>query len=294
MSKIFPGKDRLPVLGVGLSFRPEIESAICEHLQHFDFMEVIVDNALAGILGTRFWSEALQRLPFVGHGVETSLGTREPVDTQYLHSVEEVLAKMGCAWFSEHMAFTKAGHFDMQQLMPVQFCQPNVEFIATQIQALCDVVRRPFLLENPAYYFMIPGATMSEVEFMVSVLARAECGMLLDVNNLYANARNHGYDAHEYIDRLPSAAVVEIHVAGGTVRNGIYIDTHGHAVSREVLELLRYAVQTKQPNAVVLEREQNFPPIDELLAEVGAVRRIWDECSVRASRRAAVEDPVPA
>jgi uncharacterized protein (UPF0276 family) len=161
--------------------------------------------------------------------------------------------------------------------MPVQFTDENAIFIANKIRTTSRALGIPFLIENIAYYFPLPGATLSEVDFLIRVLEAAHCGLLLDVANLHANAVNHGFDPHVFIDRLPPEAIVEIHVAGGAMRDGIYIDTHGHALSEDVLSLLDYALAVTRPNAVVLEREKNFPPIEELVSEVREVRRLWKQ-----------------
>ena len=280
----FPGKDRLPRLGVGLSFRHEIASEICGHLAEFDFMEVILDNALRGVLDERFWEGVARRLPVVGHGINTSLGSLEPLDAGYLQRVAAMAQQMRCRWFSDHLSFTRSHKLDVGQLMPVQFSESMIAFIARKIRSLGQRLDLPFLVENSAYYFGIPGSTLSEVDFIVGLLQSARCGLLLDVNNLYANAVNHDYDPYAFIDRLPAAAVVEIHVAGGERRGELYVDTHGHPVTAEVLALLDYAIATKKPNAIVLEREQNFPSMAELVGEVREVRRLWQRHAAHSVR----------
>ena len=271
----FPGKDRLPALGVGLSFRNEIADAIYRNLEHLDFAEVIVDNELSGLLDPLFWEKIAGRLPVVAHAVDNTLGTLEPLDLQYLGRVASVGRRMHCNWFSDHLAFTRSEEVQTEQLTPVQFSEANAAFIGQKIASLGTVLDCPFLIENISYYFTIPGSTLSEIEFLLRVLERGRCGLLLDVNNLYANATNHGYDPYAFIDRIPAAAVVELHVAGGVKRDGLYIDTHGHALNADVMALVDYAVRTKRPNAILLEREKNFPPMEELVSELAELRRIW-------------------
>jgi hypothetical protein len=280
----FPGKDRLPRLGVGLSFRHEIATEIGEHLAEFDFLEVILDNALRGVLDERFWEGVARRRPVVGHGINSSLGSLEPLDEGYLQRIGAMARQMQCQWFSDHLSFTRSNKLDVGQLMPVQFSEAMIAFMAGKIRSLGRQLGLPFLVENSAYYFRIPGSTLGEADFIVGLLQSAHCGLLLDVNNLYANAVNHDYDPYAFIDRLPAAAVVEIHVAGGERRGDLYVDTHGHPVTAEVLGLLDYAIATKQPNAIVLEREQNFPPMSELIDEIRAVRRLWQRHAVHSQR----------
>jgi hypothetical protein len=270
-------KDHLPTLGVGLSFRPEIAGPLCEHVAEFDFVEVIIDNALGGALDARFWNTIVPNMPLVAHGVNTSMGSLQPLDLEYLGSVAQAAQAMHCCWFSEHLAFTQSDDVEIGQLIPVQFSEQNVVFIVDKVRAASRALRLPLLLENISYYFQIPGSTMTEVDFLLKVLEGARCGLLLDVHNLYANSINHDFDPYEFMDRLPAAAVVEIHVAGGAWHDELYVDTHGHAVSSEVLALVDYALATKQPKAIVLEREKNFPPMAELLDELRELKRLWSK-----------------
>jgi len=271
----FPGKERLPTLGVGLSFRNEIADAIYRNVEHLDFAEVIVDNEMSGALDLLFWQKIAGTVPLVAHAVNSTLGTLEPLDLEYLRRAAGIGRRMRCGWFSEHLAFTRSEEVQTEQLIPVQFSEHNAAFIGDKIASLGNVLECPFLIENIAYYFTIPGSTLSEIEFLLRVLERGRCGLLLDVNNLHANAMNHGYNPYAFIDRIPAAAVVELHVAGGEQRDGLYIDTHGHAINSDVMALVDYAVRTKRPNAILLEREKKFPPMEELVRELGELRRIW-------------------
>ena len=268
-------KQRLPSLGVGLSFRPEIADELYGCVDELDCMEVILDTLLAGVVDSRFWTEVAGKVPMLGHGVELSIGALGEIDTAHLGRLADVAAQMRCKWFSEHLAFTHSDDVEVGQLTPLQFTESNADFIARKIRAASEILGVPFLIENIAYYFPIPGATMTECDFITRILDRAGCGMLLDVHNVYANSINHGYDPRKFIDRLPAAAVVEIHVAGGAWKGDLYLDSHGHEVPPEVLDLVDYSVATKEPRAVILEREKNFPSTDVLIAEVKELRRIW-------------------
>ena len=272
---IFTTKEHLPTLGVGLSFRPEIAVGIYEHVHELDFMEVIVDNELGGALDAKFWDTVVPALPLLAHGVNTSVGSLEPLDEAYLAKAANVARRLDCQWFSEHLAFTHCDDVEIGQLIPVQFSEENMAFIAGKIRAASRALGVPMLIENIAYYFTIPGSTLSEIDFILRILETARCGLLLDIHNLYANSINHDFDPYTFIDRVPAEAVVEIHVAGGAWYEGMYVDTHGHAISEEVLALVDYALATKQPRAIVLEREKNFPPMPLLLGEIRELRRLW-------------------
>jgi uncharacterized protein (UPF0276 family) len=271
----FPGKEALPKLGVGLSFRTEIADSIYEHAGQIDFAELIVDNELNGYLDCLFWEKIAGLLPLSAHAINTSLGSLEPIDLEYVKRVQSVGQRMRCAWFSEHLAFTHSEEVDAAQLLPLQFSERNAAFVSHKIDTLNEHLEFPLLIENSAAYFAIPGSHLTEVEFLLRVLELARCGLLLDINNLYANSINFAFDPYKYLDQLPAAVVVEIHVAGGERRGGLYIDTHGHAVNAEVMNLVDYAVRTKRPNAILLEREKNFPPMDELMGELRELKRLW-------------------
>ena len=161
---------------------------------------------------------------------------------------------------------------------------------AGKIRAARNYLGRPFLIENIAYYFKIPGNSMTEAQFILRVLELADCGMLLDVNNVYANCRNHGDDAYRFIEQMPAERVVELHLAGGQMRDDLYIDTHGHPVCAEVWGLLEYAVASKQPKAVILEREQNLTSIQATIAEVRQARAIWRAACADASTLKETDD----
>ncbi|WDE02278.1 DUF692 domain-containing protein [Thalassomonas actiniarum] len=272
-------KARLPMLGVGLSFRTEIAQEIVEQIDSFDFLELIVETAFAGILPDDFYEQVVGRVPVTAHGVSASLGSLDEarIDDGHLERVKAELARLRCPWFSEHLAFTKAQQVDAGQLLPLQRSQATVDFVAQKIRHMAEAVGIPVLIENIAYYFNIPGAEMDEAEFLTRVIEAADCGLLLDINNLYANCLNHGLDPMAFIDSLPADRVVEIHLAGGEEIEDVYIDTHGHAVNQAVFDLFAYACRTKAPKAVVLEREKNIPSIDELIEEIQAIKSVWQQ-----------------
>lgn len=280
-------KRQLPVLGVGLSFRTEMADAIYAHLEEFDFLEVIVDTAFWGLLHPDFYSRAVGRLPVVAHGVNASLGSLDEakVDFAYLKQVRAEVARIGSPWLGEHLAFTKAAGVDAGQLLPLQRSRETIAAVAAKIRHMREAVGVPMLIENLAYYFEIPGAEMPEAEFVVGVLEEADCGLLLDVNNLYANSVNQDFDPFAFVDRIPAERVVEIHVAGGEEVEGLYIDSHGHPLNPDVLELLDYVCRTKRPNCVLLEREKNLPGIDEVVEEVRILKSIWARNTAPADAR---------
>ena len=268
-----------------MSFRADVADDIAARVDAFDFMEVIVEKSLAGLLDTPAFRLVADRVPLILHGVDASLGAIEPLDEIHAFGVRKVIDQLDAPWFSEHLAFTRIGELNIGQLMPIELSLANARFVAAKVRRLATVVGRPILIENIAYYFKLPGSTLTELQFMLEVAELADCGMLLDINNLYANACNHREDAAAFVDALPPERVIEFHMAGGEQRGNLYIDTHAHAINHEVFALYDYAVQRLQPLAVVLEREGNLNHIDGLVAEVAMMRR---------SLRACGADVVPA
>jgi uncharacterized protein (UPF0276 family) len=185
-----------------------------------------------------------------------------------------VFTRLRPVWFSDHLSVSQAGGIDIGHLAPLSFTQEVVEIVSAKIAALQEKFSVPFLLENITYYFQLPGAEMTEWEFIRRILEGSDCGMLLDLNNLYANAKNHDYDVYEFLDSIPLERVVEIHLAGGLLCDGLYIDTHGHSVSDKVWEYLEFVCRRAAVKGIVLERDQNFPSFEELLAELQRARLI--------------------
>jgi uncharacterized protein (UPF0276 family) len=265
-------KAELPFLGAGLSFRADVGDKIAALLDSFDFMEVIVEKSIAGLLDTVSFRHVAQHLPLILHGVDASLGAQEPLDEEHGHAIRHVLDELHAPWFSEHLAFTRIGDLNIGQLMPIELSMPNARFIAAKVRRLTHLLERPVLMENIAYYFKLPSSTLTEMQFLLEVAQLSGCGLLLDINNLYANACNHREDASAFIDGLPEELVVEFHMAGGERRGDVYIDTHGHAIGKDVFDLYDYAVQRLKPLAVVLERESNLHSVEELVSEVAVLR----------------------
>lgn len=274
-------KQLLPALGVGLSFRAECAGDIIDHIDSFDFLEVIVETAFSGLLPDSFYTDVVGRVPVTAHGVGLSLGSLDEICVQkeHLALVAGEVERLKSPWFSEHLSFTKVQDVDAGQLLPLQRSKGMMHLVSQKIKSVAAMTSVPVLIENIAYYFDIPGDEMDEAEFVAGVAELADCGILLDVNNLYANSINHGFDATSFVDRLPESRVVEVHVAGGETIDDLYIDTHGHPVNQPVFELLEYVCRTKSPKAVVLEREKNIPSIDILVEEIESIKSIWEKAN---------------
>ncbi|MDX1625768.1 MAG: DUF692 domain-containing protein [Wenzhouxiangellaceae bacterium] len=261
-----------PLEGAGLGLR----RALLGPLEHADlsgvgFMEVAPENwiGVGGIRGRRFrrWTE---RKPFVCHGLSLSLGAPEPLDETFLRRVRGFLDEHGIETYSEHLSYCSE-HGHLYDLMPIPFTEEAVDWVAARIRQAQDIVGRRIAVENISYY--TPTATdLSELEFINAVVERADCELLLDVNNIYVNSVNHGYDADAFLEGLPADRVAYIHVAGHhNEAEDLIIDTHGADVIDPVWDLLDAAYRRLGPVPTLLERDFNFPPVEALLDEVATI-----------------------
>ncbi|MBS0448642.1 MAG: DUF692 domain-containing protein [Proteobacteria bacterium] len=260
-------------IGVGLNFRREIEDDIVAHLERLDLIEVITDALFVRDDVGEALRHVLRTKPIVLHGLRASLGAAEPLDADYLRATLEMVERWQPLWFSDHLAYSRIGGLDIDQLMPVRRTRDNLRRIVAKVRALRSAAPVPFLIENITCYFDHEGEELAEPAFINAVLREADCGLLLDVNNLYINSRNHGFDARAYVDDLDLARVVEIHMAGGYCRDDLLIDSHGHRIGRPVWELLEHVCERARPRAIIIERDANFD-IGDVLESVARAREI--------------------
>jgi hypothetical protein len=271
--------------GVGLGLRRTMLRELEERGDRLDvdFFEVAPENwiGVGGAYGRRF-RELTARYPFVNHGLSLSIGGPGPLDFEFLGRVRRFLDEHGVLLYSEHLSYSSDdGH--LYDLMPIPFTEAAVRRVADRVGLVQDALGRRIALENVSYY-AAPGAEMSEIEFLNSVLERADCDLMLDVNNVYVNAINHGYDAREFLARVPAQRVVYMHVAGHYVEaQDLRVDTHGSDVCDPVWELLADAYRHCGVRPTVLERDFNIPPLDMLMREVQTIRRVQAEAGAGAA-----------
>ncbi|MBY0357726.1 MAG: DUF692 domain-containing protein [Candidatus Obscuribacterales bacterium] len=268
-------KKSLPQLGVGLGLRRELAVETFANGDKIDWLEIIPENymELGGAARERL-DAASACFPLVTHGVNLSIGSTDDLNQEYLSALKKLLDKIDAPWWSDHLCFTSCDGVYMQDLLPLPFSKEASKHISSRIKYVQDFVQRPFLLENISFYMNVPGAEMSETEFFSQILEDADCGLLLDVNNVYVNSINHTFDPYRYLDQLPLERVVQIHVAGHKRIDDYLIDTHGSAVIEPVYELLEYVLQKTEVQAIMLERDQNYPDFAVLLDELSRLRQI--------------------
>ncbi len=255
----------------------------------FDFLECAPDNWI-GVGGK--YGEALAELssrhPLSCHGLSLSLGGVAPLDETFLARVRRFLDRHKVALYSEHLSYcTDDGH--LYDLMPIPFTGEAVHHVAAHIRRVQDLLGRRIAVENVSYYAAhapIEGAqAMDEVDFINAVLAEADCDLLLDVNNIYVNAINHGYDAHDFLARMPTSRIASYHIAGHyDEADDLKVDTHGAAVKEQVWSLLEAAYRIHGVHPTLLERDFNFPAMPVLLAEVERIRVLQRAADITGQR----------
>ena len=272
---MFSTFSNLPTLGVGLGFRTPFRSDLFSHQEQVDFLEITADHYMdAPPEKERELDLLAANFPLIPHGLHLSLGSAEGVDPVYLGKLARLIQRLQPPWWSEHISFTHAGGTPIGHLAPLPFTREAVEVLCRNIARVRREIEAPLLLENVTYTVALPGSEMTEADFLAEVLEQTDSGLLLDVTNLYTNAVNHGYDPGEFLNRLPLERVTQLHFAGGHWRNDMLVDSHAHATPPEVWAWMEEILARAPVKAAVLERDENLPPIEELLDELRHAREL--------------------
>ncbi|NLG54798.1 MAG: DUF692 domain-containing protein [Rhodococcus sp.] len=265
--------DDLPTLGVGLGYRLPLHRQTLDNRDRIDFVEFIADQYLYGTPErTERFLQLREHWPLVPHGVGMSIGSATEVDRDYLDRLGTLVEQADAPWFSDHLSFTKVPDTDVEQLTPLWFTEESFDTVCRNVEQVKNTIDKPFLLENITYYFHLPGNDMSEAEFTTRVLEETDTGLLLDVNNVWVNSVNLGFDPYEFLDSIPLERTVQIHLAGGEYVEDMMVDTHGAPVHEPVWKLLDYVLERVQPKAILLEWDQSWPDFEELLAHLDRAR----------------------
>ena len=264
----------------GLGLRRGMFGDLAEHRGEVDRAGAIMEAApenwirVGGRLGRTF-REYTERFPFVCHGLSLSLGSPAPLDVDFVREVKAFLDEHGIEVYSEHLSYC-SDHGHLYDLMPIPFTEEAVDYVAARIRRVQDILERRIAVENVSYY-AAPGQEMEELAFVNAVLERADCQLLLDVNNIHVNSVNFGYDAAVFLDGVAGERAAYVHVAGHRVEApDLRIDTHGADVIDEVWTLLERAYANFGVLPTVLERDFNYPPVPKLLGEVDTIRALQE------------------
>jgi uncharacterized protein (UPF0276 family) len=269
--------------GIGLGLRWDfLEEVLDGPDLDVDFFEVSPENYMrrGGYLPAAL-ERVRTRYPLVTHGLTLSLGAANEPDPEFVAALRTELERVETPWHSDHLAFTSSGSRSLHELLPLKHSRDTAARIADRLETLRETLGRPLAVENVTYYAPLGRPELGEAEFLNVLLERTRAPLLLDVNNVYVNAVNHGFDAWAMIASLPLERVIEIHVAGHARKGELVLDTHGATTPAPVLDLLERTLERTGPVPVLLERDKNVPPLSDLLAEVAALRAIWE----RATRR---------
>lgn len=270
---------------VGLGLRREFLADVLAQAPAVGFWELAPENWFPrGAQAQRTLDRVREQAPLTSHGLSLSIGSPDPLDVNFVKEVKRFLDRFDIDIYSEHLSYcSAAGH--LYDLLPLPFTAEAASYVAERVRQVQDIIERPLVLENVSYYANF-GGELSEQEFICQVLEQADCRLLLDVNNVFVNSVNHGYDPHEFIKNMPSERIVYGHIAGHTEEyDDLFVDTHGADVKQEVWQLLDFAYQCHGVFPTVLERDFNIPPLPQLLDEA---RRVA-ECQLNYEREQRVE-----
>jgi uncharacterized protein (UPF0276 family) len=254
-------------LGIGLGLRTVHYGHILEERPPVDWFEILSENFMQTEGKPLYFLDAIaERYPIVMHGVSLSIGSTDPLDRAYLAELRSLRDRTRARWVSDHLCFTGVSRKNTHDLLPVPYTEEALRHVVSRVRAVSDVLGAPIALENPSTYAEFAGSTMKEWEFLARLAEDADCGILLDVNNVYVSSRNHGFDPKAYFDAVPWDRVVQLHVAGHTDHGTHVIDTHIGPVVDPVWRLLGEAHRRCQAS-VLLEWDAEIPSFEETHAE---------------------------
>lgn len=280
MTKTLEPRLGLPDLGVGVGLRiPHYAEVFApDGGAGVDWFEIISENFMVPG-GTPIYNlgRALDRFRIVQHGVSLSIGSADPLDWDYLGKLKALLARTKSPWVSDHLCWTGAHGVNLHDLLPLPYTEKVVRYVAERARAVQDFLGVRLALENVSSYLTYTSSEMTEWEFVSAIAEEADCGLLLDVNNIYVSSYNHGFDPKAYVDGVPHDRVVQVHLAGHTNYGAYIIDTHSDHVIDPVWDLYRRAIQRIGPVSTLIEWDDQIPPFAELAAEAAKARAIRDE-----------------
>lgn len=266
---------RYAPLGFGLGLRVEHYEEILAGDPPIDWLEVLSENyMIPGGRPLEFLDRFRDRYPLVMHGVSLSIGSSDPLNRDYLAQLKALAERVQPAWISDHLCWTGVDGSNLHDLMPLPYTEEALEHVAARVRQVQDVLGRRILLENVSSYTAFHASQLRESQFLAEIATRADCLILLDVNNIHVSSHNHDFDAREYLADIPVERVQQFHLAGHENQDGLIIDTHDAPIADPVWELYAHAVRRFGPVATMIERDDHIPPLAELLAELDLARSI--------------------
>jgi uncharacterized protein (UPF0276 family) len=273
----------MTLFGLGLR-KPHYADVLSGNVQ-LDFVEVISENFM--FPGGRQMADLLEvraKCPVALHGVSMSVGSASGLDRDYVHRLRTLVDVIDPVFVSDHLCWTRVPGFSSHDLLPLPYTREVLDIVSNHVQAAQEILGRQMLLENPSAYLSFSQSEMPEWEFLSELCAQTGCGLLLDINNVYVSAHNLGFDPAAYIARFPLDHVRQIHIAGHSQGEDLLIDTHDQTVCDEVWDLFETAMTRAGPVAVMIERDDNIPPIGDLLNELATARARAEAATKRRSQ----------
>jgi uncharacterized protein len=285
-----------PRLGFGLGLRPPHYQDVTDGDPRVDWWEVISENFLVeGGNPRRVLRAVRERWPVVLHGVSLSIGSVDPLDDDYLGRLARLVAEVEPALVSDHLCWSSLGGHAAHDLWPLPYTDEALDHVVGRVARVQDRLGRRILLENPSSYVTFAASAIGEAEFLAEVARRADCGILLDVNNVHVSSTNHGWDPHAYLAAIPAERVGQLHLAGHTDQGSHLLDSHDRPICDAVWALYAEAAARLGPRATMIERDDDIPPLAELVAELDRARAIAAEAGAAAGAAgAAAREPAHA
>lgn len=264
-----------PCLGYGLGLRSNYYNEILEQRPAVDWFEVVSENYLVEGGKALYYLDAIgEHYPLVMHGVSLSIGGPHPLDRDYLQQLKRLAERVQPEWISDHLCWSRGNAHQLHDLLPLPYTEESLQHVAARVRQVQEVIERPLVLENVSSYVRTANSDFSEWQFLAALSELSGCELLLDVNNVYVSARNHGFEPWDFISALPAARIRQLHLAGHSDYGSYLIDTHDQPVSDPVWRLYQRTLQHLGPVATLLERDDHFPPLAELLAELDQARAL--------------------
>jgi len=265
----------VPALGFGLGLRTAHYEEILNGEPHVDWFELLSENYMvAGGKPLHYLDRICERYPVVMHGVSLSIGSTDPLDRDYLAKLKALAERVQPHWSSDHLCWTGVAGKNTHDLLPIPYTEEALAHIVARVSEIQDFLGRRILLENVSSYVSFKDAELTEWEFIAEIARRADCLLLLDINNIYVSAFNHRFDAQAYLAGIPAERVQQIHLAGHSNCGDYIIDTHDADVIDPVWDLYAKAIARIGPVTTMIERDDNIPPLAELVAELDQARQV--------------------
>ena len=284
-----------PMLGYGVGLRRQHYSHVLETRPSVDWFEVISENFMvAGGRALEVLEGVRASYPIAMHGVSLSIGSTDPLNRDYLRQLRDLARRFEPAWISDHLCWTGVGGRNLHDLIPLPYTDEALRHVVARIREVQDILERPLLIENVSSYMTFADSTMTEWDFISTIADEADCGILLDLNNIFVSAFNHRFDANEYVDAVPAERVVQYHLAGHSDRGTHLLDTHDHPICDAVWALYERAARRFGAVSAMVEWDDNIPEFAELARIADRARTIFDSATQMANRESVKKTGKPA